>query len=170
MHCFHHCQINTQHYKTICFGDIFRLRLQVLVTRGPRENTHPVGSHNDGERSSIWEVAISECFILKEDNGWKSNWSAKASSSSSAAAKVGVVVVLVQWQYYNSSSSSSSKKSSPVTGLEWPRGFQDVKVPRFHDNGTGWWQGCQPYAPAAFTPRKYIWYSFLLEAESTPGP
>jgi len=30
--------------------------------------------------------------------------------------------------------------------------------------------GCQPYALAAFTPRKYFWYSFLLEAESTPGP
>jgi len=53
---------------------------------------------------------------------------------------------------------------SPVTVLEWPRGFQEVKVPRFHDNGTG------PYAPAAFTPRKFSWYSFLLEAESTPGP
>jgi len=25
--------------------------------------------------------------------------------------------------------------------------------------------GCQPYAPGAFTPRKYSWYSFLLEAE-----
>jgi hypothetical protein len=30
-------------------------------------------------------------------------------------------------------------KGSPVTGLEWPRGFQEVKVRRFHDNGTGWW-------------------------------
>jgi hypothetical protein len=29
--------------------------------------------------------------------------------------------------------------SGPVTSLEWPRGFQEVKVPRFHDNGTGWW-------------------------------
>jgi hypothetical protein len=28
--------------------------------------------------------------------------------------------------------------SSPVTGLEWPRVFQGVKVPRFHDNGRGW--------------------------------
>jgi hypothetical protein len=28
----------------------------------------------------------------------------------------------------------------------------------------------QPYAPAAFTPRKYSRYSFLLEAESSPGP
>jgi hypothetical protein len=30
-------------------------------------------------------------------------------------------------------------RSSPVTGLEWPRGFQEVKVPRFLDSGTGWW-------------------------------
>jgi hypothetical protein len=29
--------------------------------------------------------------------------------------------------------------SRPVTGLEWSRGFQEVKVPRFHENGTGWW-------------------------------
>ena len=28
-------------------------------------------------------------------------------------------------------------KISPVTGLEWPRGFQEVKVPRLRDNGTG---------------------------------
>jgi len=33
----------------------------------------------------------------------------------------------------------SKMYSSPVTGLEWPRRFQKVKVPRFHDNGTGWW-------------------------------
>jgi hypothetical protein len=49
---------------------------------------------------------------------------------------------------------------SPVTDLEWSRGFQEVKVPRFNGNGT----------PAAFTSRKYSWYSFLLENESTPGP
>ena len=29
-------------------------------------------------------------------------------------------------------------KSRPVTGLEWPRGFQEVKVPGFHDNGAEW--------------------------------
>jgi hypothetical protein len=42
-----------------------------------------------------------------------------------------------------------------------------------------WWQGCQPYAPAALYPQvsfffffflKDSWYSFLLEAESTSGP
>jgi len=35
--------------------------------------------------------------------------------------------------------SLGGSKIGPVTGLEWPRGFQEVKVPRFHDNGTGWW-------------------------------
>jgi hypothetical protein len=30
-------------------------------------------------------------------------------------------------------------KSSRVTVLEWPRGFQEATVPRFLDNGTGWW-------------------------------
>ena len=25
-----------------------------------------------------------------------------------------------------------------VRGLEWPRGFQEVKVPRLRDNGTEW--------------------------------
>jgi hypothetical protein len=29
---------------------------------------------------------------------------------------------------------------------------------------------CQPYTPANFTHRRYSWYSFLLEAESTPVP
>ena len=32
-----------------------------------------------------------------------------------------------------------------------------------------WW-GCEPHAPAAFTPRKFSWYSFSLGAGSTPGP
>ena len=31
----------------------------------------------------------------------------------------------------------NSSKSSPVTGLDMPRGFQEVKVPRFRDNDTG---------------------------------
>ena len=53
---------------------------------------------------------------------------------------------------------------------EVPRGFQEVQVPILRENGPGWWQGCQPYAPAAFTHRKYSWYSFILEAKSTPGP
>jgi hypothetical protein len=30
--------------------------------------------------------------------------------------------------------------------------------------------GCQPHAPAAFTPRGHPWFSFSREAELTPGP
>jgi len=33
----------------------------------------------------------------------------------------------------------STYKNSPISGLDRPRGFQEVKVPRFHDNGTEWW-------------------------------
>jgi len=33
---------------------------------------------------------------------------------------------------------SSILRHCPVTGLEWPRVFQEVKVPRLHDNDTGW--------------------------------
>jgi len=31
----------------------------------------------------------------------------------------------------------SKKVKQSVTGLEWPTGFQEFKVPRLHDNGTG---------------------------------
>ena len=48
------------------------------------------------------------------------------------------------------------KKSSPITGLDRPRGFQEVKVPRFRDNGTGWWLVVslthQPPLPPGNTP------------------
>jgi hypothetical protein len=48
---------------------------------------------------------------------------------------------LVYWHFNGSYTSSNLKKrySNPITGLEWPRGFHKVKVPRLHDNGTGWW-------------------------------
>jgi hypothetical protein len=52
----------------------------------------------------------------------------------------------------------------------------EVKAPTLLRQTTNRWrQGCQPYAPAALYPQislfiKISWYSFLLEAESTPGP
>jgi hypothetical protein len=77
------------------------------------------------------------------------------------------IVLLHRQRYVND---YKKGKAFPLQAWEWPRVFQEVKVPRFHDNGTGWWYGFQPYAQATFTPSKYTWYSFLLEAESTPGP
>jgi hypothetical protein len=34
---------------------------------------------------------------------------------------------------------AKERKSSPATGLEWPRVFQEFKVPRFHVRITGLW-------------------------------
>jgi len=53
------------------------------------------------------------------------------------------------------------------TGLESSR---RLRLPYSKTIGLWRWQGCQPYAPAVFIPRKYSWHSFLLEAVSTPGP
>ena len=44
---------------------------------------------------------------------------------------VSILIMLKYTVYY------SSGKSSPITGLGLPRGFQEVKVPTFHENGTG---------------------------------
>jgi hypothetical protein len=54
--------------------------------------------------------------------------------------------------------------------LTGPEGSRRLRLPDFKTIGIWRWQGYQPYAPATFTPRKYSWYSFMLEAESTPGP
>ena len=60
-------------------------------------------------------------------------------------------------------------KAVPLQAWSGPEGSRKLRFLDFvttaQDSG-----GLQPYAPAAFTPRKYSWYSFVLEAESTPGP
>jgi len=61
-------------------------------------------------------------------------------------------------------------KAIPLQAWTGPEGSRRLRLPHFKTIGTRSWEGCQPYAPAAFTPRKHSWYSFLLEAESTPGP
>jgi hypothetical protein len=66
--------------------------------------------------------------------------------------------------------SKGKGKTIPLQALTGPKGSRRSMFPDFKTIGTCRWQGCQPYAPAAFTPRKYSWYLFLLEAESYPGP
>jgi len=55
-----------------------------------------------------------------------------------------------------------------VSGLEWPRGFQEIKVPDFittvQDGGKVISLTYRPPLPH----RKYDWYSFLFDAELTP--
>jgi len=58
----------------------------------------------------------------------------------------------------------SKGKVVPLQAWTGPEGSRKLRFPDFvtvaQDGGR---------LSAAFTPRKYSWYSFLLEAESTPG-
>jgi hypothetical protein len=54
-------------------------------------------------------------------------------------------------------------KSNPITGLDRPWGFQKVEASRFQDNRLSVLRTGRLY------PRKYSWYSYLLDAESNPG-
>jgi hypothetical protein len=52
-----------------------------------------------------------------------------------------------------------------------PIGLWYVEVPTFSRQSARRWRwSCQRYALAAFYLQEDFWYSFLLEAESTPGP
>ena len=66
---------------------------------------------------------------------------------------------------------SRNCKSNPITGLDWPWGFQEAEASRMsrqsaHEGG----KVVSPTHRPPLPPREYSWYSFLLEAESTPGP
>jgi hypothetical protein len=51
-----------------------------------------------------------------------------------------------------------------------PIGLWDVEASTFSRHSAHRWRwGCQPYAPATLYLQENCWYSFLLEAESTPG-
>jgi hypothetical protein len=67
--------------------------------------------------------------------------------------------ILVHW---------SKAKAIPLQALTGPEGSRRLRIPDFKTIGTRRWQGCQPYAPTAFTPRKYSWYSYLLRGWVDP--
>ena len=53
--------------------------------------------------------------------------------------KIVRVTSLNKYLCYGTMELNNKGKAVPLMGLEWPRGCQEVKVPRFHENGTGWW-------------------------------
>jgi hypothetical protein len=62
-------------------------------------------------------------------------------------------------------------KAIPVTGRESPLGCDKSKLPHFLDNRlTDGGEAVSLTRRPPFTPQEDPWYSFLLEAESTPGP
>jgi hypothetical protein len=65
---------------------------------------------------------------------------------------------------------SVKSKGYPCNRPWRPIGLWDVEAPTFSIQSAHRWRwDCQPYAPAALNPQEDSWYSFLLEAESTPG-
>ena len=61
-------------------------------------------------------------------------------------------------------------KAVPLQSRSGPESSRKLRFPDYMTTAQDGGNGCQPYAPAAFTPSKYSWYLFLLEAKSTPGP
>jgi hypothetical protein len=64
-------------------------------------------------------------------------------------------------------------KALPVTGHGGPHGFETLKIPHFLDNwliDAGEIVSLRHRPPFTPPPQEDSWYSFLLEAQSTPGP
>jgi hypothetical protein len=62
-------------------------------------------------------------------------------------------------------------KAIPATGHEGPYVCETSRLPHFLDNRlTDCGEVVSPTRRPPFTPQEDSWYSFLLEAESTPGP
>jgi len=79
---------------------------------------------------------------------------------------------ILRTQLINKSSLRVACCKGKAIPLQAQKGPEASRKLRFKDFVTTAQDGgrFQPYAPAAFTPKKCSWYSFLLEAESTPGP
>jgi hypothetical protein len=63
---------------------------------------------------------------------------------------------------------AQKNKVIPIQAVEALRVARGWGSRIFRHSAHRWLQGCQSYSPAAFYPQENSWYSFLLEAESTP--
>jgi hypothetical protein len=62
-------------------------------------------------------------------------------------------------------------KAIPVPGHGGPLGCETLRVPQYlHNRFTDGGKFVSLMRRPPFTPQEGSWYSFLLEAESTPGP
>jgi len=71
---------------------------------------------------------------------------------------------------YGIISLSKRGKAVPLRAWSGPEGSRKLRFPDFMTTAQDGGKVVSTYAPAAFAPKKYTWSSFLLEAESTPGP
>ena len=66
--------------------------------------------------------------------------------------------------------SKGKGKAVPLQAWSGPQGSRKLRFPDFMTTAQDCGKVVSLTQPSAFTPRKYTWYSFLLETESTPGP
>ena len=62
------------------------------------------------------------------------------------------------------------RQISPITVPRCPEGSRTLRFPDYVTVAQDCGKVVSLTQRPHFTPRKYSWYSFLLEAESTPGP
>ena len=75
-------------------------------------------------------------------------------------------IKMTWWQMW----SKCKRKAVPLQAWSDPEGCRKLRFPDFMTMAQ---DGCKVVSLThrpPFPPRKYTWYSFLLEAESTPGP
>jgi len=61
-------------------------------------------------------------------------------------------------------------KSAPLQDWNVPEGSRKLRFPNFVTTAQDGGKVVSLTYRPLLTPRKYSWYSFMLEAESTPGP
>jgi len=61
-------------------------------------------------------------------------------------------------------------KAVPLQAWSGPEGSRKLRVPDFMTMAQDGGKVVSLTHRPPLTPRKYTWYSFLLEADSTPGP
>ena len=65
---------------------------------------------------------------------------------------------------------SSKRLSNPITGLGSPRGFQEIEAPRYQDSRHMNVARLSALRTGRLYTQEIFLYSFLLRAESIPGP
>jgi hypothetical protein len=113
------------------------------------------------------------------DESWK-EWSVLTNNMSqhSKNTQTGTVPVTTielrsaKWHYFHLFSYTGKRgKAIPVTGRGGPKGCETLRIPHFLDSRlTDGGEVVSLTRRPSFTPQEDSWYSFLLEAESTPGP
>jgi len=61
------------------------------------------------------------------------------------------------------------REVSPITGLKCPEGYRKLRFPDYVTMAQEGVKFVSLTPRPLFTPRKYSWYSFLLEVQSSPG-